>query len=214
MSTAVQAKDLVTISFKDKPGKITLRDHTNIKGDDYVLTNSKGESTSYTLDRTQQFDLSKPFDAKIVEGFRNHPIFGKALVIKSRTAEAKKVVVTYDLMEAAGTFIKKMGAGVGSFARVLGVHVNGLDPIEIKARLLEIAMKDPQRILDLKEDPNFALRVLLIEGLSVGVFTRREGIYMYGTTSLGSTEPLAIEWLSKNTDLTPALRKEVDGKLK
>lgn len=209
-----KAKDLVTIEFKGKPGKITLRSHTDINKQPFEFKNKEGEAIAYTLDRTQQFDLNDPFEKKIVQGFRNHPIFGKALIITSKLEKAKETVSKYDLMEAAGNLVKNMGPGISSFARVLGVHVKGLEDVEIKARLLEVCKNEPQKILDLKKDPNYGIRVLLIEGISVGVFTRRDGIYMYGTTSLGSTEPLAIEWLKTNVDLQPALRKEVDGKMK
>lgn len=221
MSTRTKAvhdevKDLVTIGFKDpkKGGRIVLRSHKRKDGTHFKFTDEFGDLTAFTLDRLRVFDPSNKQDAKIIDGFRHHPVYAKHLVITSKVESAKQTVEKVDMLEKAFDTVKKMGKSAPSFARVLGIHVVGLSDIEVKAKLFEIAQADPKKIIDVESDPLYSHRVLLHDGLACNVFLRREGVFFYGETAIGNNEPQAIQWMQENGDLLVGIDKEIQVRLK
>lgn len=97
--------------------------------------------------------------------------------------------------------------------KLLGVNMDGEDPIVIEDFLLERAEKDPARIIKLYEDKKLSLRLLLMEAVSKRkVIIEPSGMYRYGTMYLGTTEESALEWMNsdENTSMVRILEQEVN----
>lgn len=81
-------------------------------------------------------------------------------------------------------------------ARILGKHMKSASDASIKAFLLEIASKDPDRIIKLYTGEDLELRLLFMDARDKGVIRSVSGIYMYGEgINLGGTIDVVIGWM-------------------
>ena len=214
MGTAVAPKQKVRISFKGRPGNIVLRDYLRPGKKKYELRDEDGESTTYTLTRTQTFDTSNKFEAQVVDGFMHHPHYAKLLNIVGLEDEASDYIKVSERKLEAHKIIKALGTGARGFARVLGINAEKLSELQLTAALLKKADQTPDRIIEVKNDPSLVKHILLLEGKSAGVFKERDGVWYHNEMPIGQNVKTAVAWLDENKDLIAALQKEVSEKLK
>jgi hypothetical protein len=212
---ASKSRELVRISFKSpRGGAVTLRDYTKPDGTLFKLVDpNTREPTAYQLTSMKEFDLTRPFEKQVVEGFRNHPIFAGMLNFVSLQDEAKEVVDEFELSLEAGNIVKALGKSASSMLRIFGVNVVKLTELEQKAMLLRIAKDTPKRIIALKEDPLYAYRVLLFDGKAAGVFSNDGGVWAFKGQPIGSTDEMAVQWIAENKDIMTVVKSEVTNKL-
>lgn len=204
----------VRISFKKKNGNIVLRDYNKKDGKRFYLKDVNGDPTTFTLTRTQEFDTSDKFQAAIVEGFRNHSIYAPLLNIIGLEDEAAAYVKLTDKRDIAVKTIKGLGTGARGFARALGINLGRMSELQLMAALLKKAEATPDRIIELKNDPNLVKHILLLEGKEAGIFEEKNGVWYHGQHPMGQSLKAAIAWLDENSDLITGLQKEVAGMLK
>lgn len=112
-------------------------------------------------------------------------------------------------------------------ARLLGKHMENVPHSDLEDYLLQIAERDPDKIINLYTGSDTHLRILFCEALDKGVIVMKDGLYLYdGTIPLGGTDDSAITWMknakNKNTvdkillethpemELTPKAKKALD----
>jgi hypothetical protein len=99
--------------------------------------------------------------------------------------------------------------------KLLGINMDGEDPIVIEDFLLERAEHEPEKIIKLYEDKNIALRMLLMEAVEKRkVLIEPSGAYRYGTIFMGMTEDSVIDWMnsSENASVVRLLEEDVNPK--
>jgi len=85
--------------------------------------------------------------------------------------------------------------------KLLGKEMSGAHYSDVEDYLLNIAEKQPQKVIDLYTGTDTEVRMLLIDALKSGVLLIKNGIYTYGDyVHLGVTENAAISWLKQQTN--------------
>ena len=97
--------------------------------------------------------------------------------------------------------------------KLLGIDMDGEDPIVIENFLLERAESDPERIIKLYNDKYLALRMLLMEAVQKRkVIIEPTGAYRYGNIFMGMTEESVLDWMnnSENKSIARLLEEDVN----
>lgn len=96
-------------------------------------------------------------------------------------------------------------------ARLLGQNMNTFSEGEVQEYLLNIAAKDPNKIIELFTGEDIALRILFLDALEnrVIVFAGNR-VYQFANTILGSTQESALAFLKlpENSKVLGLLRRE------
>ena len=79
--------------------------------------------------------------------------------------------------------------------RVLGRNLNTAVPADILDYLIEIAEKNPKKIIDLYEGEDWKMHLFLLDAIDHGVIRRSDGIYKYDEKMLGGSIESTIEFL-------------------
>jgi hypothetical protein len=79
--------------------------------------------------------------------------------------------------------------------KLLGKHMTNMPSADVEDYLLNIAEKDPDKIIKLYTANDQDLRLLLVEARDKGVVTIKNKVYIYGTRPIGGTEEAALEWM-------------------
>jgi hypothetical protein len=98
-------------------------------------------------------------------------------------------------------------------AKLLGIPMDGEDPLIIKNFLLDQADSNPARVLKIYEDSQLSLRLLLIKALEKGKVTiDPSGAYRYGHVLMGMSEDSVVSWMSSsdNKNTVNLLEREVN----
>jgi len=96
--------------------------------------------------------------------------------------------------------------------KLLGLNMDGEDPIVIEDFLLERAESEPETIIKLYEDKNISLRMLLLEAVEKRkIIIEPSGAYRYGTIFMGMSEDSVIDWMSasENASVVKLLEEDV-----
>lgn len=97
--------------------------------------------------------------------------------------------------------------------KLLGINMDGEDPVVIEDFLLGRAGSEPERVIKLYEDKKLSLRMLLLEAVEKRkIIIEPSGAYRYGTMFLGMTEESALDWMnsSENASVVRLLEEEVN----
>ncbi len=97
--------------------------------------------------------------------------------------------------------------------KLLGINMDGEDPVVIENFLLERAEQDPERVIKLYEDRFLSLRMLLMEAVERRkVLIEPSGAYRYGNMFMGMTEESALDWMntSENKSVVRLLEEDVN----
>lgn len=96
-------------------------------------------------------------------------------------------------------------------ARVLGRNMNNQPNSVVEDYLLSVAEKTPEKIIDCYTGGDLNLRMLFIQARENKVIVKRNGLYMYGeSTVLGTTDDAVIDWMKqvKNAKTLTLIRRE------
>lgn len=80
-------------------------------------------------------------------------------------------------------------------AKVLGRDLKNAYPADVLYFLVEIAEKNPQKIIDLYEGEDWKMHLFILEAIDRGVIKRKEGIYQYDDKLLGASIEATITFL-------------------
>ena len=143
-------------------------------------------------------------DGELAEG-KTHARYGVAeLYVEKPGYETNKKVSRKKLIHNAVTYIlgDKLGdEGRKLKARILGKDMSSAPSADIEDFLIEIAEKDPNKIINLYIGGDIALRLLLLDAKDKHVIRIKNKVYIYGDDIvLGATDDAAITWMKDPTN--------------
>lgn len=96
-------------------------------------------------------------------------------------------------------------------ARLLGKLMTNMPDADVTDFLLEIAERDPDKIINLYTGEDISLRILLMDAKDRHVILYKDKVYLYGNVTLGATEEAVINWmkLPENMRVLELIRKDV-----
>ena len=210
-----------------KDFRFVLRKFKLENGKYFTLEDINGEETTYTLSGPTVFDMTDKFQKAVVEGLKVHPVYKKHLNFIDHKEKAEASVSNSQQKAKAFQVIQEMQKTRRSFARALGMRVDGLQDVEVHSMLLALADKNPDparpgidalagydRILNLYNDPTASARMLLTDGKRVGVFKVRGQVWYFNDMPMGNSTEQALEWVQENEDIVAGIKKDVATKLK
>lgn len=96
-------------------------------------------------------------------------------------------------------------------ARLLGHRMNNMPDSDVTDYLLQVADRDPQKIIDLYTGGDTAVRLLFVEARDKHIINYKDRLYIYGdNTVLGATDEAAILFLKdpKNAGLVKLIKRD------
>lgn len=145
---------------------------------------------------------------------RNPRRFGVAeLFIERPGVEASRRVSRKKLKHDAESFIygdERGPEGRVLKARLLGHRMNGMADADVTDYLLQVAERDPEKIINLYRGGDTAVRLLFIEARDKNVILYKNKLYMYADAVLGATDDAAILFLKdpKNANLYKLIKRD------
>ena len=115
------------------------------------------------------------------------------------------------ILQAEQHIFNDSSNGILSKCRLLGRNMQNAPLADAQAYLIEIADKNPDRIIDLYTGQNSGLQLLLLDARERGIITKVNGWYMYGDTNLGATEDAVLLFLKSpmNKRIFDALKRHL-----
>ena len=192
---------------------------------------------TFTIEDGKTFDLIDPWDQARWEAIKNCPMiadfrgqrdakgnliidgdakrYGRAeLYIERPGVETAKKVSKRQKIHDAESYIfddPKGAEGRLKVARILGKHMSHASDSDIKDYLLEIASRDPDKIIKLYTGEDLELRTLFLDARDKGVIRSVSGIYVYGDgISLGGTIDVVISWMRdpRNKKMLESIKRD------
>ena len=192
---------------------------------------------TFTIEDGKTFDLTDPWDQARWEAIKNCPMiadfrgqrdakgnliidgdakrYGRAeLYIERPGVETAKKVSKRQKIHDAESYIfddPKGAEGRLKVARILGKHMSHASDSDIKDYLLEIASRDPDKIIKLYTGEDLELRTLFLDARDKGVIRSVSGIYVYGDgISLGGTIDVVISWMRdpRNKKILESIKRD------
>ena len=83
-----------------------------------------------------------------------------------------------------------------TMAKILGKRMYNMPDADVEDYLIQVAEKDPDKIIKLYTGSDTALRIALVDARDKGVIYVKDKMYWYGdTTLLGGTDEAVITWM-------------------
>jgi hypothetical protein len=145
---------------------------------------------------------------------RNPRRFGIAeLYVERPGVEANRRVSRKKLKHDAETYIYNDERGYDGRVlktKLLGHRMDGMADADVTDYLLQVAEKDPQKIINLYTGGDSAVRLLFIEARDKKVIRYKDKLYMYADILLGATDDAAILYLKdpKNANVLKLIKEE------
>lgn len=216
----------------DSFGNMIVSDAERNSGQPFIKV-----TETFTIEDGKTFDLTDPWDKARWEAIRNCPMiadfrgqrdakgnliidgdskrYGRAeLYIERPGVEVQKKISKRQKIHDAESYIfdDPNGAeGRLKVARILGKHMSHASDSDIKDYLLEIASRDPEKIIKLYTGEDLELRTLFLDARDKGVIRSVSGIYVYGDgISLGGTIDVVISWMRdpRNKKLLESIKRD------
>lgn len=167
--------------------------------------------------------LDEPLDFYRYVVLRNHPYFTQSttkitgqtkFIIVDPEIEAQDAIGKYQIKaEAFATLATLEILDQRKMLRLIGKQTRGLTDSVVRASLLELVDKDPDKFIKNHNNPDKDFLIFLRELLDYNIVTynRDQQAYYYNQTLLGTTESNAIEFFkdSQNSQLLGALQKSL-----
>ena len=216
----------------DSFGNMIVSDAERNSGKPFIKVTEK-----FTIEDGKTFDLTDPWDQARWEAIKNCPMiadfrgqrdakgnliidgdakrYGRAeLYIERPGVETAKKVSKRQKIHDAESYIfddPKGAEGRLKVARILGKHMSHASDSDIKDYLLEIASRDPDKIIKLYTGEDLELRTLFLDARDKGVIRSVSGIYVYGDgISLGGTIDVVISWMRdpRNKKMLESIKRD------
>lgn len=129
-------------------------------------------------------------------------------------ADAAKKVKKKKLVHDACSYIWEDELGVEGHeqkARVLGKRMYGAADADIVDYLIQVAEKDPQKIINLYTSDDMSTRILFLDAKDRKVINYRDRLYIYGeSTILGATDDSAVTYMlnPRNHGVVEMIRRD------
>lgn len=95
-------------------------------------------------------------------------------------------------------------------AKLLGHKMDGMADADVTDYLLQVAERDPNKIIQLYTGGDSAIRLLFIEAREKNVILYKDKLYYYADAVLGATDDAAILFLKdpKNANLLKLIKQD------
>ncbi len=163
---------------------------------------AKDAKGNYLIDGTMGWKNKSPRYG-IAELYVDRP----GLVAQQRVSRKKKI---HDAAQFIYTDDRGYDGRVMK-ARLLGKNMTSMPDADITDYLLEIAERDPDKIINLYTGEDISLRILFMDGKDKHVIIYKNKVYSYGDVVLGATEDSVISWMRtpENAKVLELIRKDV-----
>jgi hypothetical protein len=128
--------------------------------------------------------------------------------------ESNKRVSKREMVHRAESYIfddPKGADGRRIAAKLLGRIMNNAPDADVKEWLLNIASKEPQKIIEVYTGSDTALRILFIDARQKNVIYQKNKLFLYADNIvLGATDDAVITWMktSKNSKVLELIKKD------
>jgi len=142
------------------------------------------------------------------------PRYGIAeLYVERPGVEANRRVSRRKLKHDAETYIYNDDRGAEGRvlrARLLGHRMEGMADADVTDYLLQIAERDPEKIISLYTGGDTAVRLLFIEAKDKNIIVYKDRMFMYANVVLGATDDAALLFLKdpKNANVYKLIKRD------
>ena len=162
---------------------------------------AKDKSGNYLIDGTMGWSNKRPR-------------FGVAEIYVDRPGlEAQNRVSKKKMIHNACNFIYNDERGYEGRvvrAKMLGKRMDNMPDADVTDYLLEVAERDPDKIIALYNGDDMALRLLFIEAQDKNVILYKNRVYSFANVVLGATDEAVIQWMKmqENSKVVDLIRRE------
>lgn len=145
---------------------------------------------------------------------KNPRRFGVAeLYVERPGVEANRRVSRRKLKHDAETYIYNDDRGAEGRvlrARLLGHRMDGMADADVTDYLLQVAERDPEKIISLYTGGDTAVRLLFIEAKDKNIIVYKDRMFMYANVLLGATDDAALLFLKdpKNANVYKLIKRD------
>ena len=225
------------LSDADKNDTVELADGTKMPLLQYLIPENK----EFKIRDGQEFDLNKIEDLAEWEAIKNAPLIASSRYEKNSDGSYKIDGNIYDKTThprngAAELYVDIPGVETEirvskaekvykaskfifessqekryDITRMMGKQMKGMPPSDITEYLIEVAKRNPDRIIKLYTDENISYRLLFMDAKDKHIIILKNGFYIYGEDiNLGASDDNAVAWLTnpKNKNIVDMITKD------
>jgi hypothetical protein len=240
--TLQPCKDRVTgqypdcVKYVDSKGDMIMTDAERNSGKVYIP-----ENFSITFESGKEFNLDNPIERAQWEAIKNCSLIAKTIDQKDKNGnyvlsrqsgikysaaelyverpgyETSKKVSRREKIHTAETYVFSDPEGADGrlkMARLLGRNLRNAPDADIKEYLLDIASKDPDKIINLYTGEDLVLRVLFMDAKDKDVIYSKNRVYIYGDgIPLGGTIDAVLAWMRdpRNSKMLALIKRDTYG---
>jgi hypothetical protein len=240
--TLQPCKDRVTgqypdcVKYVDSKGDMIMTDAERNSGKVYIP-----ENFSITFESGKEFNLDNPIERAQWEAIKNCSLIAKTIDQKDKNGnyvlsrqsgikysaaelyverpgyETSKKVSRREKIHTAETYVFNDPEGADGrlkMARLLGRNLRNAPDADIKEYLLDIASKDPDKIINLYTGEDLVLRVLFMDAKDKDVICSKNRVYIYGDgIPLGGTIDAVLAWMRdpRNSKMLALIKRDTYG---
>lgn len=240
--TLQPCKDRVTgqypdcVKYVDSKGDMIMTDAERNSGKVYIP-----ENFSITFESGKEFNLDNPIERAQWEAIENCSLIAKTIDQKDKNGnyvlsrqsgikysaaelyverpgyETSKKVSRREKIHTAETYVFNDPEGADGrlkMARLLGRNLRNAPDADIKEYLLDIASKDPDKIINLYTGEDLVLRVLFMDAKDKDVIYSKNRVYIYGDgIPLGGTIDAVLAWMRdpRNSKMLALIKRDTYG---
>lgn len=189
-------------AYKNRQGKtVKLIDPDGQPLDKWELTQSM-----------RAFDLDNEHDNRVYEFLKDHPLIkrGGFTFVDTRKNEEESAAAAIASAEAVTLATSMTPSQYDDMARLIGISIH-FDDIVTKAKVLQYANKSPEKFVQMYNNKDKDFYVFLKKAEEKKLISYINGVWKYGSNSIGLTDEAAIEWLKNNKDVYALMKNELRG---
>lgn len=224
------------VKHVDSNGDMILTDKERNDGVYYIP-----ETFTITFESGKEFNLEDPVDKAHWEAIQFCPLIAKAIDARDVNGNLLLTADPKARYSAAELYIERPGYETGKkvtrrqkihdaesfvfndpegaegrlkMARLLGKNLRNAPDADIKDYLLELASKQPDKIINLYTGEDLHLRMLFVEAKDKNVIYSKNRIYMYSDgIALGGTVEAVLVWMRdpRNAKILDLIRRDTFG---
>ena len=187
-------------NYKDERGKL----HELVDPNGITLTGY--EMTSPVL----SLDINDEDSRRVYDFLKNHPLVktGKFIVEDLRANEEKNAESAIQTADAVVIASKLNTKEYRDIARLLGISTDFDDHL-LKAKVIQSASTNPARFLEIYNDEEKDYRIFIKNAQDSKHINFINGVWKYGSNTIGLTIDQAIAWFKDNPDVFALIKQDL-----
>ena len=189
-------------NYKDAKGKLhELGDPNGITLTGYEMTNP-----------ILSLDINDEDSRRVYDFLKNHPLVlgGKFMVEDLRANEEKSAESAIQTADAVVVASKLNTKEYRDMARLLGISTDFDDHL-LKAKVIQSASTNPARFLEIHNDEEKDYKIFMKNAQESKHINFINGVYKYGSNTIGLTVDQAIAWFKDNPDVYALIKQDLRG---